>query len=62
MKKKKKIDEFINNNKKQQKENNKGLIKVLFGNKKDLENERKVSYEQGKKFSFFHEICLQFGN
>ena len=55
-------DEFINNEI-QKKENNKGLIKVLLGNKKDLENERKVSYEQGKKlseekkFSFFQEIC-----
>ena len=43
-------------------ENNKNLIKVLLGNKKDLDNERKVTYEQGKKLSeykkydFFQEI------
>lgn len=42
--------------------NNKGLIKVLLGNKKDLENEREVTYEQGeklaieKKFEIFKEI------
>ena len=46
----------------QQSKSNKNLIKVLLGNKKDLENERKVSYEQGKKlseeknFEFFKEI------
>lgn len=41
---------------------NKKMIKVLLGNKKDLENDRQVSYEQGqklsddKKFKFFREI------
>ena len=41
---------------------NKRMIKVLLGNKKDLENDRQVSYEQGqklsvdKKFKIFREI------
>ena len=41
---------------------NKNMIKVLIGNKKDLENDRQVSYEQGqklsdnKKFKIFREI------
>ena len=39
---------------------------VLLGNKNDLENERKVSYEKGKQFSqlnnySYHEIsCLKY--
>ena len=44
-------------------DNKKEIIKVLLGNKKDLENERKISLEQGEKlskeknFAFFQEIC-----
>ena len=50
------------NNNVLQSEDNKNIIKVLLGNKKDLEDERKVTYEQGqqlskdKKFEFFKEI------
>ena len=57
----KNINENTNNNEKNS-INNKGLIKVLLGNKKDLENERKVTYEQGEKlakdknFEIFKEI------
>ena len=57
----KNINENTNNNEKNR-INNKGLIKVLLGNKKDLENERKVTYEQGEKlakdknFEIFKEI------
>ena len=46
--------------------NIKSMIKVLVGNKKDLEKERKVTYEQGKKlseekdFNFFEEISCKF--
>ena len=46
--------------------NIKTMIKVLVGNKKDLEKERKVSYEQGEKlceekdFNFFEEISCTF--
>ena len=46
--------------------NNKNMIKVLVGNKKDLEEERKISYEQGKQlceeinFDFFEEITCDF--
>ena len=42
--------------------NEKNMIKILIGNKKDLNNERKVSYEMGEKlckeknFYFFEEI------
>jgi GTPase SAR1 family protein len=45
-----------------QEEINKNLIKVLLGNKKDLENERQVTYEEGeqlsksKNFDLFKEI------
>ena len=51
-----------NNNVNPDEDNIKEIIKVLLGNKKDLENERKISFEQGKKlseeknFSFFQEI------
>ena len=31
-------------------ENNKIMLKVLVGNKKDLENERKVAFEQGENY------------
>lgn len=46
--------------------NMKSMIKVLVGNKKDLEKERKVSYEQGvklceeKDFNFFEEINCKY--
>lgn len=46
--------------------NIKSMIKVLVGNKKDLEKERKVTYEQGEKlceekdFNFFEEISSKF--
>ena len=51
-----------NNNFNLEGDNKKEIIKVLLGNKKDLENERKISLEQGKKlsedknFAFFQEI------
>ena len=41
------------------------MIKVLIGNKKDLESDRQVSYEQGqklsddKKFKIFREISCK---
>ena len=60
------INENTNNNEKNS-INNKGLIKVLLGNKKDLENEREVTYEQGeklaidKKFEIFKEISCNPG-
>ena len=44
---------------------NKKMIKVLIGNKKDLESDRQVSYEQGqklsddKKFKIFREISCK---
>ena len=47
---------------KEQGDINNKMIKVLIGNKKDLENDRQVSYEQGqalsddKKFKIFKEI------
>ena len=37
-----------NNNTNNDGNNKKEIIKVLLGNKKDLENERKISFEQGK--------------
>ena len=45
--------------------NNKIMLKVLVGNKKDLENERKVAFEQGEKlynknFDFFMEINCNY--
>ena len=45
---------------------NKLMIKVLIGNKNDLENERKVTYEQGEKlckeknFNYFEEINCNY--
>ena len=45
------LNDNKNDNNDKQSENNKNLIKVLLGNKKDLENERKVTFEQGKKLS-----------
>ena len=42
------------------------MIKILIGNKSDLEDERKVTYEQGEKlckeknFNFFEEINCKF--
>ena len=41
------------------------MLKILIGNKKDLENTRKISYEEGKnlseknEFSFFSEISCK---
>ena len=52
----------INSENKNQQQINKNMIKVLLGNKKDLERDRKISYEEGKKlsveknFQFFKEI------
>lgn len=52
----------INSENKNQEQINKNMIKVLLGNKKDLERDRKISYEEGKKlsveknFQFFKEI------
>ena len=52
----------INSESKNQQQINKNMIKVLLGNKKDLERDRKISYEEGKKlsveknFKFFKEI------
>ena len=45
---------------------NQKMIKVLIGNKKDLESDRQVSYEQGQKlsndknFKIFREISCKF--
>ena len=55
--------EKLNNN---EENNNKSMLKVLVGNKKDLDKERKVTYEQGiklsqdKNFDFFEEITCNF--
>ena len=59
--KKDELDENLNLNMELE-EINKNIIKVLIGNKKDLENERQVTYEEGKqlsetkKFDIFKEI------
>jgi len=51
-----------------QEEINKNMIKVLLGNKKDLEKDRQVTFEQGqklskdKKFEIFKEISCNFEN
>ena len=51
-----------------QEEINKSMIKVLLGNKKDLEKDRQVTFEQGqklskdKKFEIFKEISCNFEN
>ncbi len=61
------LNDNENENKKIEQEiNDKNMIKVLVGNKKDLEKERKISYEQGEKlckdknFDFFEEISCNF--
>ena len=56
----------INNKSNINETTNKSMIKVLVGNKSDLENERKVTYKQGeqlcneKNFDFFMEINCKF--
>ena len=46
---------------------NSDVVFVLIGNKNDLENERKVTFEEGKKFAeennfIFQEVSAKNGN
>ena len=59
-------NQLIDKEKKNNDDINKVMIKVLIGNKSDLADERKITYEQGeklckeKKFNFFEEINCKF--
>ena len=44
-------DKNTNNVKKKEKEEDQLMVKILIGNKNDLEEERKISFEEGSEFS-----------
>lgn len=44
-------DKYTNNDKKKDNEDEQFMVKILIGNKSDLEEERKISFDEGKEFS-----------